>query len=199
MSPSVPHRTPHRVPIREQFPKKVLPSARYAPRVTGEALPATGSVTVSVAAAPEAVWAFACDPSIPARFSEELQAASFAEGDIAQAGAVIVGTNRNGEFSWTTESTVTDCVEPSLFRWATGDPDAPTATWTLSIAPADGGATLTHTVVFHPGRPPLGPAVEAEPSRAHEIVQTRLESVLVNMTATATGIAGLAEQAHADR
>lgn len=167
--------------------------------MAGEALPASGAVTVSVAAPPEAIWVFASDPSVPARFSQELQAASLADRAPPTKGAVIAGTNTNGEFTWTTESTVTDCVAPSLFRWATGDPDAPLATWTLSIAPADGGAMLTHSVVFHAGRPPLGPAIEAEPERAHEIVRTRMASVLANMTLTATGIAGLAEDAHGGR
>jgi hypothetical protein len=163
------------------------------------ALPASGSVTVSVAAPPEAIWVFACDPRVPARFSGELQAASFVDGAGPEPGAVIAGTNRNGDFAWTTESTVTDCVAPSLFRWATGEPGVPTATWTLSIEPADGGATLTHSVVFHAGRPPLGPAVEAAPERAHEIVRERMATVLANMTATAMGIAGLAEGAQDDR
>jgi hypothetical protein len=172
---------------------------RYARGMALEALPASGSVTVSVAAPPEAIWEYACDPSVPARFSEELQTASFVDGATSGAGGVIAGTNTNGDFTWTTESTVTDCGAPSLFRWATGEPGDPTATWTLSIEPADGGATLTHSVVFHAGRPPLGPAVEAEPERAHEIVRARMASVLANMTATAMGIAGLAERAHADR
>ena len=165
----------------------------------GEALPATGSVAVSVAAPPEAIWAFASDPGVPARFSEELQSAHFRDASPPQVGAVIVGANKNGGFAWTAESTVTDCVAPSLFRWATGDPDAPTATWTLSIEGADGGAILTHSVVFHAGRAPLGPAVEAEPERAHEIVRGRMTIVLANMAATAMGIAALAERAQDDR
>jgi hypothetical protein len=164
-----------------------------------DALPATGSVTVSVAASPEAIWRFAADPGTPARFSEELQTASFRDSGHAEVGAVIVGANKNGEFSWTTESTVTNCVAPSLLRWATGDPDAPTATWTLSIDRADGGALLTHSVVFHEGRAPLAPAIEAEPDRAHEIVRGRMTKVLSNMTATAMGIAALAEGEHGDR
>lgn len=165
--------------------------------MAGDALPATGSVTVSVAAPPEAIWKLATDPGTPAQFSEELQTASFKDGAAPEVGAIIVGTNRNGEFSWTTESKVTDCVAPSLFRWATGEPGAPTATWTLSIEAADGGALLTHSVVFHEGREPLAPAIEAEPERAYEIVRGRMTSVLRNMTATAMGIAALAE-AHRD-
>lgn len=149
----------------------------------------------SIAAPPAAIWPFASDPGIPARFSAELQTAAFADDAEHGVGAVILGTNKNGAFTWTTESTVTDCDAPSLFRWATGEPGDPTATWSFAIASADGGATLTHSVVLHAGRLPLGPAVEAEPERAHEIVQTRLAIVLVNMSATASGIARLAEHA----
>jgi Polyketide cyclase / dehydrase and lipid transport len=185
------------VSIREQFAGNARHAPRYARRVAGAALPASGEVTVSVAAPPEVIWAFAADPSVPARFSEELEAASFADGAGPLVGAVIVGTNRNSAFTWTTESTVTDCVAPSLFRWATGDPADPTATWTFAIAPSDGGALLTHAVELHAGRPPLGPAIEAEPDRAHEIVRTRMAKVLANMALTATGIAALAEAAAA--
>ena len=170
--------------------------SRYAPAVSAAALPASGAVSISVAAPPDAIWPFVSDPSVPARFSDELYEATLDASAVPSVGAVIVGHNRNGDFIWTTTSIVTDCVESRRFQWATGDEDAPTATWTLSIAPADGGAMLTHEVVFHEGRPPLGPAIEADPDHAHEIVRARLAKVLASMTTTVTGIASLAEAAH---
>jgi hypothetical protein len=157
------------------------------------ALPATGSVSESVAATPESLWPYVSDPSIPARFSTELLEAAFVAGATPDVGAVIEGRNSNGAFSWTTTSTVVECAEPRVFRWATGDADAPTATWGFEVAPTADGSILTHTVVFHPGVAPLGPAIEAEPERAHEIVDARLVQVLANMELTVRGIASLAE------
>jgi hypothetical protein len=154
-------------------------------------LPATGSVTVAVAAPPASLWRFVIDPATPARFSSEVESARYVEGDAGTVGAIIEGHNVNGDFRWTTRSTVVDCVEPTRFAWATGDP--PAATWAFDVAPADGGATLTHTVVLHEGRPPLGPAVEADPDGAQAIVDGRLAALLVNMERTVAGIAALAE------
>ena len=156
-------------------------------------LPATGSVSVGVAAPPEALWPLVSDPATPARFSDELAEAAFLDGDAPVVGAVIVGRNVNGAFTWTTHSTVVDCEPPRLFRWATGGADAPAATWTLSVASADGGSTLTHTVVLHAGRDPLGPAIEAAPERGQEIVDERMARVLTNMERTVAGIAAIAE------
>ena len=160
-----------------------------------DVLPATGEVTVGVAAPPEVLWPLVSDPSVPARFSDELVEAHFVDGKGACVGAEIEGRNANGEFAWTTRSTVVDCEAPTLFRWATGGADAPAATWSLEVVRADGGATLTHRVVLHAGRPPLGPAIEAEPERAREIVEARMALVLANMQRVVTGIAAAAEGA----
>jgi len=163
--------------------------------VVDAVLPADGAVAVGVAATPERLWRFVSDPSVPARYSAELVEAHFIDDDGPRVGAVIEGTNGNGNVTWTTRSTVVDCVEPTLFRWATGGADEPAATWSLEVAPTPGGATLTHRVVLHPGRAPLGPAIEAEPDRAREIVDTRMASVLENMQRVVTGIASEAEGA----
>lgn len=158
-----------------------------------DALPATASVSIVVDAAPESLWQYVSDPSMPARFSNELQEARF-EGDTgAVRGAVIEGRNANGDVSWTTHSTVVDCDDPHLFRWATGGVETPAATWWFEVLPTDGGALLTHAVILHADVPPLGPAVQAEPERAHQIVDARLAEVLANMERTIEGIAAIAE------
>jgi len=158
-----------------------------------EVLPATGEISVLVAAPPDRLWGFVSDPAIPARFSDELQAARFAGGARAERGAMIEGVNTRGTFTWTTTSTVVDFEPPTRFRWVTGDLEAPTATWTLEALAVPGGSRLTHTVVMHAGVAPLAPAVEAEPERAAEIVGSRMAEVLANMTRTVEGIAALAE------
>ena len=161
--------------------------------MTDPALPASGSVSIDVAVGPEALWPLISDPSMPAAFSHELQEAAFQGADEPGVGAVIEGRNARGDFSWTTTSRVTACDEPGLFRWVTGAEGPPGATWTLTAESAAGGARLTHEVVLHAGGNPLGPAIEAEPLRAHEIVDARLREVLANMTRTIEGIAAIAE------
>jgi len=155
-------------------------------------LPATGSVSTEIAATLEQVWPFICDPTIPARFSQELREADFVEAYGPRRGAVIRGRNARGDVEWSTLSTVVDCEEPRLFRWATGGDGDPTATWTLEATANDHGVVLTHAVEIHPGKAPLGAAIEAEPERASEIVIARMAEVLANMRATVEGIAALA-------
>jgi hypothetical protein len=160
----------------------------------GGVLPATASVAVGVAASPEVLWPLVCDPAMPARFSDEVEAAAFLDAAIPALGAVIEGRNVNGEARWTTHSTVVVCDPPTTFSWATGGAEAPAATWTFTVRPADGGATLTHTVVLHEGREPLAGAIAAAPEQAAEIVDGRMAVLVANMQQTVDGIARLAEK-----
>lgn len=151
-------------------------------------------MSIGVGASPEALWPLISDPAVPARFSTELTKASFLDGGGAAVGSVIEGHNANGPASWTTHSDVVTCEPPRCFAWATGGAEVPVATWSFEVAPADGGATLTHTVVLHDGVPPLAPAIAADPDRADEIVQGRLAVLLVSMEQTVSGIAAMAER-----
>jgi hypothetical protein len=154
-------------------------------------LPAAGQVSVEIAATAEQVWVYACDPSIPARFSSELQEAAFVDETPPSLGAVIEGRNARGDFEWTTLSTVIAYEPLRIFSWATGDADDPAATWTFAIEPTGESLVLSHSVVFHAGKAPLAPAIEREPERAPEIVDGRMTEVMANMRATVEGIAAL--------
>jgi hypothetical protein len=124
-------------------------------------------------------------------FSLRLREADFLESHGPSKGAVIRSRNGRGDFEWTTLSTVVDCEAPRLFRWATGDDDDPAATWSLEATPFDGGVVVTHSVEFHAGMAPRGPAIAKQPERTNEIVSHRLAEVLANMKATIEGIAVL--------
>ncbi len=165
----------------------------YLAGVARDALPATGSVSVGVDAPPASLWRLVSDPSTPARLSPELADAAIVEGGPARLGAEIEGHNTNDRFRWTTRSTVVACDAPTRFAWATGDADAPSATWSFEVARQGAGSTLTHRVVFHAGGEPLGPAIEADPARGHEIVDQRMAQVLDGMQRVVAGIAALAE------
>jgi Polyketide cyclase / dehydrase and lipid transport len=165
----------------------------YRGSVAHDPLPATGSVSVAVGVAPEALWRLVSDPMTPARFSPELQDAAFADGGGPRVGAEIEGHNQSSAFSWTTRSTVVECEEPTRFAWCTGGTESPGATWSFEVEPTPGGSTLTHRVVFHEGGEPLTSAVAAEPARGHEIVEQRLAQVLDGMQHVVAGIADLAD------
>ncbi len=167
----------------------------YVAVVSRDALPATGSVSVGVAAPPEALWGLVSDPSTPARFSPELVDAAFVDDGPARLGAEIEGHNKSDRFTWTTRSTVVACAEPTSFAWSTGGTEAPAATWSFEVGRAAAGSTLTHRVVFHAGGEPLTAAIEAEPERGGEIVEQRMAQVLEGMQRVVSGIAALAEGA----
>ncbi len=162
-----------------------------------DALPATGSVSVGVAAPPAALWGLVSDPSTPARFSPELVEAAFADGAGPRVGAEIEGRNERGGSSWSTRSTVVACDAPTRFSWATGGAEAPAATWTFEVAATGAGSTLTHRVVLHADVAPLGPAIAAAPDRAAEIVAARMAEVLEGMRLVVEGVAAAAEAARA--
>jgi Polyketide cyclase / dehydrase and lipid transport len=170
------------------------PKGRFG-AVARDALPATGSVSVGVAAPPSALWALVSDPSTPARFSPELDAAGFVDAGAACVGAEIEGRNSRGTTSWSTRSTVVACDAPERFAWSTGDVAAPAATWTFDVAARGEGSTLTHRVELHADVAPLGAAIAEEPERAEAIVAARMADVLEGMRLVAEGVAAAAEAA----
>ncbi len=157
-------------------------------------LPASAVVELGVAAPPEDLWRFVSDPTVPARFSPELQEAYVEGGGPAELGAVIVGRNGRGDVSWTTHSTVVACDPPHRFSWATGGADEPAATWSIEVRSAAGGSTVVHRVVLHEGREPLRSAIAREPARAAKIVEDRIAEILGGMVATLEGIAALSNE-----
>jgi hypothetical protein len=158
-------------------------------------LPASSEVSIGVSVPPASLWRFVSDPATPAQFSDELQEASIEGGGPMRTGAIIVGRNQRGDFSWTTRSVVVAYEEPNLVQWATGEPDAPGATWTLRVAAVDGGSLLTHHVRLHEGGEPLTSAIAKDPTRGHVIVNERLAVIVKNLAATVAGIASLATAA----
>ncbi|MDY7099850.1 MAG: SRPBCC family protein [Actinomycetota bacterium] len=156
----------------------------------------TTEVERLVAASPGDVWAVVVDITMPARFSTELQEATWCDDAPGPAlGARFVGRNRHpvvGE--WETTSTVVELVANERFGWDVGDPECPAARWRFTLEPADGGTRLTQWVQLGPGRSGLSPAIEAMPDKESRIIANRLAEHRANMEATLTGIAAAAER-----
>ncbi len=83
----------------------------------------------------------------------------------------------------------------SVFAWAVGDPDHPSAAWRFSIEPEGAGVRLRQWMRMGPAPSGLTPAILAMPDKEERIVQRRLDEHRANMQATVDGIKRLAEGA----
>jgi hypothetical protein len=98
---------------------------------------------VTIAAAPEAVYALITDLPTLATLAEEADAMKWHQGDGATPGAVFKGHNSNGGRTWTTTCTVTHAEPGRTFGFDVKSLVIPVAHWRYDIAPTDGGCTVT--------------------------------------------------------
>jgi uncharacterized protein YndB with AHSA1/START domain len=148
----------------------------------------TVTVDVRIAAPPEVVWELVSDIDLPARFSTELQSATWIDD------TTFTGRNRHeaaGE--WETTCTVVERVEGVTFAYAVGDPGNPSASWRFTLEPDGPGTRLTQWMRMGPAPSGLTPAIEAMPDKEERIVARRLDEHRFNMLATLAGIKDLAE------
>ena len=155
----------------------------------------TAETEVFVAAPPGVVWPLVAEIMTPSRFGTELQEAAWLEPEQGPClGARFIGTNfhpARGE--WQTTSTIVDFVPERRFAWAVGDPDEPSATWRLELAPEGDGTRLRYWAEIGPGPSGLTPLIAQMPDKEERIIARRLQEWEKNMTATITGIKELAE------
>lgn len=153
---------------------------------------------IDVDAPPAVVWELISDPAVPARFSEELIEARWADGDTPGPGARIIGRNRHpavGE--WETTSYVTVWEPPRRLGWAVSDPENPGARWMFEVDELVGGRSrLRQSVRMGPGPSGLSMALASMPEAAARIISRRQDEHLTNMTRTIQGIAELAAERH---
>lgn len=107
-----------------------------------------GSVTVHVAASPEAVWALVSDVTRIGEFSPETFEAEWLDGATGPAvGARFRGhvkRNGKGPTYWTT-CTVTVCEPGRAFAFAVGPGTKAVNTWRYELVPAGGGTEVTES------------------------------------------------------
>lgn len=152
----------------------------------------TMTVERDVQVPPSAVWEVVSDPVTPVAFSEELQGAGWAEGDVAGLGARIIGRNRHERVGeWQTTSYVVDWDPRRRFAWNVSDAERPGAQWAFEIDALPGGARIRMTVTLGPGNSGLTPAIAALPDREADIIGRRLQEHRANMERTLDGIVGL--------
>lgn len=155
----------------------------------------TVEVEVHVAAPPEAVWPVVSDIATPARFSSELQEATWLEGAAGPApGARFRGRNLHpARGEWETTSTVVACEPARTFAWAVGDPDHPSALWRFDLEAMEGGTRLWQRATMGPGPSGVTMLIESMPDKEERIIERRVGEWRQNMLTTLEGIKSLVE------
>lgn len=104
-------------------------------------------VSREVAASPEVVFAAITDITRMGEWSPECVQAEWAEGfSKAEVGARFIGHNKNGDKTWTIESTIFEFVENERFFFECMSGRVPGfvfAKWGYSIEPTQSGCTIT--------------------------------------------------------
>ncbi|MEM7323722.1 MAG: SRPBCC family protein [Actinomycetota bacterium] len=153
-------------------------------------------VSMPVTATPAVLWELVSDPTLPARFSKELQEAGWdPDGPPPGLGARILGRNAIGAVGeWTTTSYVTAWEPERLLTWAVGNLEEPAAVWSFVITPADAeSTTLTQRVQFGPGRSNIRKMIEDRPEDEEGIIEYRLAMFRENIEANLAAYRDLAE------
>jgi uncharacterized protein YndB with AHSA1/START domain len=150
-------------------------------------------VEILVDAPIERVWELVTDVNLPARFSPELNEASWID-DGPCLGARFAGRNEHPALgSWETTSWVNRYEPGRAFGWAVSDPGHPSATWWYTLDETDGRVRLCHGGRMGPASSGLNLAIERMPEKEERIVARRLEEWRAGMQATVEGIKSLAE------
>ena len=189
--------TSRRYPAREitYFDKwgRTLAEGRSEPRSMADG---PGQVVeVDIKASPEIVWRLISDPTTPAEFSEELQAASWDDPAAEPAvGSTFTGHNKHpfvGE--WQITCHVAEWGPLRAFAWHANDMDAPAAKWRFTLEKVPGGSRLRFHMRLGPGRSGLTPMIENDPASEPSIIAFRQDDHRVNMERTVGGIKAKAE------
>ncbi len=110
-------------------------------------------VSRQIAASPETVWSAITDITRMGEWSPECHSCEWKDDATGPAvGAWFIGHNRNGEFEWSTEAEIIECVPNEVFRFDGVFGDLHFAKWGYLIAPVDDGCIVTET--WEEGRPP---------------------------------------------
>lgn len=110
-------------------------------------------VSREIKAPADVVWRAIADITRMGEWSPECHTCTWNEGfDGPAVGATFTGHNRNGDFEWTTECEVTECVPGSVFAFDGVFGDLRFSKWAYRIEPTDDGCIVTET--WDEGRPP---------------------------------------------
>lgn len=103
-------------------------------------------VSRDINASPEAVWSAITDVTRMGEWSPECHTCEWDDGATGPAvGATFTGHNRNGEFEWTTQAEIMECVPNEKFAFDGVFGDFHFSKWAYIIEPTDTGCRVTET------------------------------------------------------
>lgn len=109
-------------------------------------MPQTVSVTETIHAPRETLWAMVSDVTRMGEWSPENTGATWLKGATGPSlGAAFKGTNRLGKKSWTTKCTITVFDAPAVFSFMVTSTGQPVAEWTYRFDETEGGCAVTET------------------------------------------------------
>lgn len=102
------------------------------------------SVSRSIAADPSKVWGAITDVTRMGEWSPECHTCEWKDGATGPAvGVHFIGHNRNGDFEWTTEAEIVECVPEERFVFEGVFGDIRFSRWGYTIEPSDEGCVVT--------------------------------------------------------
>lgn len=153
-------------------------------------------VELAIDAPASQVWEIVSDPSLPARFSEELIEAhwdSHPSGN-PSVGSIIVGKNFNESIGeWITKSFVTAWIPGQTFAWAVREIEDSASRWRFELESKSGQTILRQHYFIGPGTTAITRWIEADPENEEEILEGRLAFQAKNMMNTLEGVKALCE------
>ncbi len=174
-------------------------NTRARPTPAGTATVASGPgvvVEVDIDARTKAVWPLVSDPTTPAGFENELEAAEWTSSAPHGVGSTFVGTNRIGDRVWDITNHVTEHIEGRVFEWGTVDPDDPGAVWRFELEEVGPRSRLRFSVVIGERNNLTAPMALENPADEAKVLAGRRKMMRAAMQATAEGIKAAAEGAN---
>ena len=154
----------------------------------------TVEVEERIAGDPAAIWALLTDITVPARFSSELQAVEWVEGDCVAVGHRFRGHNENVHLgAWSTDCTVVEVEPGRRWSWTVNGGDNVMATWGFELDPGREAATVRQWARMGPDPSGLNIAIDAMPEKEGRIISGRMAEWRTNMAANLAGIKALVE------
>ena len=149
--------------------------------------------TAVIAAEPQRVWALVTDVTLPARFSPELAAVEWIQGDSVAVGNRFRGRNSHAALGeWSTESVVVEVEDGRRWVWDVMGPDGERmASWGFEVEPMRDGTLVRQWGRMGPGRSGLTFAIDQMPEKEGRIIDRRLAEWREGLQANLRGIAEL--------
>lgn len=144
-----------------------------------------------IAADPRRVWELVTDVTLPARFSAELAAVEWIQGDSVAVGNRFRGRNNHAALGeWSTESVVVEVEDGRRWVWdVTGADGEPSASWAFEVEPVRDGTLVRQWGRMGPGRSGLSFAIDRMPEKEGRIIDNRLAEWREGLQANLRGIA----------